>query len=171
MIRSIHLTARFNRRLACFDRAGKKSGLAARKARAIIDGIARCGAIPPAFAAETTRHGEKRIRGCVKYDLGGGYRMVTVKQADLLYVVFAGTHDETDRWLANRDNRRVGPMVETGGRTLSVNPGRPDGPARARPRPAPPSDGFSDLSATPDDKLLRRIFSGLVGCRQGGDAP
>jgi hypothetical protein len=35
----------------------------------------------------------------VKYDLGNGYRMVTIRDGQDLYVPFVGSHDETSLWL------------------------------------------------------------------------
>lgn len=51
-----------------------------------------------------TQHGESRIRHCIKYDLGGGYRLVTVRPKDTVFLLlFVGSHDDAERWLdANR---------------------------------------------------------------------
>lgn len=51
-----------------------------------------------------TNHGESRIKKAVKYDLGAGAcRLVTVQDAGFIFLCFAGTHDEADKWLdANR---------------------------------------------------------------------
>lgn len=45
-----------------------------------------------------TKKGENRLKSCVKYDLGGGYRLVTVMNGDDLFITFFGSHDETDTW-------------------------------------------------------------------------
>ena len=34
----------------------------------------------------------------MKYDMGGGYRLVTVLSGSYLFVTFLGSHDETDLW-------------------------------------------------------------------------
>ena len=47
----------------------------------------------------TTNNGESRIRGCVKYDLGGGYRLVTVQTKNFVALCYVGSHDDVDRWL------------------------------------------------------------------------
>lgn len=46
-----------------------------------------------------TNHGEGRIKHCVKYDLGGGYRLVTVQTEKMLGFCFAGDHEATEKWL------------------------------------------------------------------------
>ncbi len=46
-----------------------------------------------------TNHGESRIKSCVKYDIGDGYRMVTVHKDRIFWLLFVGNHDECDSWL------------------------------------------------------------------------
>ena len=48
---------------------------------------------------QTTNHGEGRIKHCVKYDLGGGYRWVTVQTNKMTAFCYVGSHEETERWL------------------------------------------------------------------------
>ncbi len=47
----------------------------------------------------TTDHGESRIKNCVKYDLGNGFRLVTVQQGKVVVFLHIGDHDNTQRWL------------------------------------------------------------------------
>jgi superfamily I DNA/RNA helicase len=46
-----------------------------------------------------TNNGESRIKKAVKYDLGHACRLVTVQDAGLVFLCYAGTHDKTDEWL------------------------------------------------------------------------
>ena len=46
-----------------------------------------------------TNNGETRIRSCVKYSLGDGYRLVTVKRDLIIWLLYVGNHDDTDRWI------------------------------------------------------------------------
>ncbi len=48
---------------------------------------------------KVTNHGESRIRHCVKYDLGDGYRLITIQNKNFVLFCYAGTHDHCDRWL------------------------------------------------------------------------
>ena len=75
--------------------------------------------VEAAFAnLNVTNHGESRIQHCVKYDLGKGYRLVTIKHAGVVSLEFVGNHDQTDKWL----NRNSGKILVTDGSTLkSVN--------------------------------------------------
>lgn len=53
-----------------------------------------------AFAGiAVTNNGESRINHCVKYDLGNGYRLVTIHSNKILLFCFAGNHANTDKWL------------------------------------------------------------------------
>ncbi len=49
--------------------------------------------------AKMTNHGESRVKSCVKYDLGDGFRLITVQTKNAIFLCFAGTHDEADKWL------------------------------------------------------------------------
>lgn len=55
--------------------------------------------IDPFAGLPVTNHGETRIRHAVKYDLGDGYRLVTVQDARCCYFCFVGDHAATERWL------------------------------------------------------------------------
>ncbi|AMY07423.1 ATP-dependent DNA helicase Rep [Luteitalea pratensis] len=55
-----------------------------------------------------TNNGESRIKHCVKYELGGGYRLVTVQTDKVVAFCFAGTHDDTDRWLDSHGGLTLG---------------------------------------------------------------
>ena len=48
---------------------------------------------------KTTKSGESRIKGCVKYELGGGFRLITVQSKRIIWLLFCGSHDECDKWL------------------------------------------------------------------------
>lgn len=46
-----------------------------------------------------TNHGENRIKHCVKYDLQGWCRLVTIQNNGFCLFAFTGTHEDCDRWL------------------------------------------------------------------------
>lgn len=48
---------------------------------------------------KTTKHGESRIRNCIKYDLGNGFRLITAASDRIIWLLFCGSHDECDKWL------------------------------------------------------------------------
>lgn len=49
--------------------------------------------------AKLTNHGESRIKNCVKYDLPGACRLVTVESENVIWMLYVGDHEEVDRWL------------------------------------------------------------------------
>lgn len=68
---------------------------------------------------KTTDNGESRIQYAKKYDLGRGCRLVIVKKNDMCVFLFAGTHDDEEKWLDShrgfkvvieRDSGRIQPL-------------------------------------------------------------
>lgn len=98
-LRFLHISRLLDRQLTSLRQTGKKAELAALKCEAILVDIRRFGCQAEVVAGKRTRNGEQRIRNCVKYDLGGGYRLVTIRAGCALLIVFAGTHDEADNWI------------------------------------------------------------------------
>ena len=84
-----------------------------------LEGAENYDDVETAFSTLTvTNHGENRIQHCVKYDLGKGYRLVTIKHKGVISLEFVGNHNETDKWL----DRNSGKILITDGSTLeSVN--------------------------------------------------
>jgi len=83
------------RNMQHFQRWGGRHAQAAKKAME-IEGRLRYGAD---VASQTTNHGESRIKGCVKFDLGNGFRLVTVQRGEAVVLLFIGDHDTTQRWM------------------------------------------------------------------------
>jgi hypothetical protein len=100
MLQRIYLDSRINKRLELLRRSGKKAALAAGKVEEIIARL-QSGEDLPAQAGTVTKHGELRIKGVMKYDLGSGYRMVALKQDGRFFLLFVGGHDDCHRWIEN----------------------------------------------------------------------
>ncbi|MFZ5367920.1 MAG: UvrD-helicase domain-containing protein [Spirochaetota bacterium] len=61
-----------------------------------------------------TNNGENRIKHCVKYDLGyKNCRLVTVQNDNVLILLYAGTHENVDKWL-NKNAGKVFKIDENG---------------------------------------------------------
>lgn len=99
MLRSIHLARAIKRQLAAMRRSGKKGDLAANQCERILAEFKAKGTETTELFAKRTKNGEYRLKNGIKYDLGSGYRLVTIRCGDRLYVPFLGTHDEADVWL------------------------------------------------------------------------
>ena len=61
---------------------------------------------------KTTKHGETRIKSCIKFDLGDAFRLVTVQSNRIVWLLFCGSHDECDKWL--NKNSGLTPMLLEG---------------------------------------------------------
>ncbi len=53
----------------------------------------------PMHGLSLTDHGETRIKHCLKYELGGGCRLVTICDNGIHVLCYAGKHEDTDLWL------------------------------------------------------------------------
>ncbi len=51
------------------------------------------------------RNGENRLSSCIKYDIGSGCRLITTKNDNEQVFLFAGTHEDADKWLGNHNNK------------------------------------------------------------------
>lgn len=86
---------------------GGRFGKAAAQVSGILKAAQRKDTVAEVFLGiPTTNHGESRIQHCVKYDLQGACRLVTVQHNGICFLMFAGNHDATDGWLeANKGIR------------------------------------------------------------------
>ncbi len=86
---------------------GGKFQKAATAVQAVMGRASGGGSLQDVFKGlVVTNHGESRIDHCVKYDLTGFARLVTVNQEHVCVLLFAGDHDATDRWLERNRGRR-----------------------------------------------------------------
>lgn len=164
MIRFLHLTHRFEKQLEAMGRSHKMAVAASRKADAIIARLLENGQGPLNEAGKISRHGERRIRNAVKFDIGKGYRMLGVKEEDDLTLLFVGTHDDCAAWIEN--NRRLEtPCERTRVRTLETDH-EPDN--EPPPHLASSEPDYDDLLlARITEQDLNVVFQGLKeGLRQ-----
>lgn len=166
MIRYIHLSLLLAKQLGALRKAGKKGELASKKYEAILSDIKLYGCQYEAVFSKRTRNGEARIKNCVKYDLGGGYRLVTIRADRHLFICFVGSHDETNQWIERHRYVDLVPgdplylCEERADHTEMVETGGPD---------SGNSDSIDDLGeryenelmAKLDEALLKDVFHGL----------
>ncbi|MFN7917868.1 MAG: UvrD-helicase domain-containing protein [Vicinamibacterales bacterium] len=107
----------FNDALARMSRSGGVPQQAARKVREIV-GVLSLGGEADESVARLTKHGENRIRHCFKYDLPGHHRLIVTHHADVLALLFVGSHSECDRWLD--ENRGLTVIVDRQTRRLTL---------------------------------------------------
>ncbi|HIJ54981.1 MAG TPA: hypothetical protein HPQ03_02530 [Deltaproteobacteria bacterium] len=158
----VHIGARVSRRIESLKHSGKAGIVLAQKATRIIESLAS-GAIRHHMDAigSYTRYGEKRIKNCRKYDLGCGYRLITLQRGLKAFIPFLGTHDECQRWLEN--NSRLKEVATGNGTLFRVSD-------KTQPPASPANADSADLEEDADnevllkliDKDLRCVFCGLV---------
>ena len=160
----ICLSQKVVERISCLRRDGTAGAILADKAEAVISKLkSEEGWQPGRKMAPRTQYGEKRIRKCIKYDLGWGFRLITILRRSCLFICHLGPHDECDRWLA--DNSRI-KNVDIGKCALyRIGP-------REQAKETACSEEFSEMPDDLDERLqklsdqsLRRIFNGLVEAR------
>lgn len=94
-----------------FDRAlnaaklGGPSRRAATKVSAVLGSL---GDKNPFAGLKLTNHGETRIAKCLKYDLGDGWRLVTVQDNRTCGFIFLGDHEDVERFLDQQKGSRFG---------------------------------------------------------------
>ena len=162
MIRFIHLERRFEKELEDLWERGERGATAAQKAEELLAALTRNG--PPDLKKvwKLTGWGEKRIEGCLKYDLGDGFRVICFRRGETLFVSYLGTHDDCHNWLDHFSGRHNW-VAKENGTTIPVQWAELSEGLEA----ATPDEGFDEdyddlLMEQIDDKTLRKIFSGLV---------
>ena len=132
----------------------------ANKAKSVIDGLASGTSPHPADTHGTfTKYGEKRIKECQKYDLGCGYRLITVQRGETVFIPFLGTHDSCHRWLET--NSRLKNFTGGAGRKIAVTKQK-QGKTGHQESECEDHITDDDVFTHVTDKELRVVFSGLI---------
>ena len=133
---------------------------AAKKADDIINAIVTDVDAPLTSRGKFARHGEARIKNCVKFDIGKGHRLVCVKEKDHFYLLFIGTHDDCAAWIEN--NRNIKPEPQSGNFiTRRVSEGK-TGKTQVLPDTRNETDYEELLLARITEKDLQYVFKGLT---------
>jgi hypothetical protein len=157
MLQRIYLDSRIRKRLELLRRSGKKAALAAEKVEEIITRL-QSGEDLPAEAGTVTKHGELRIKGVMKYDLGSGYRLVALKQDGRFFLLFVGSHDDSHRWIENNRELSID-LLEQRCTALPVHSACLEMDMNDKTTPIMEDDDPLDQVSEQD---LRRIFCGLI---------
>lgn len=164
MSRFVLVHREFERRLHMLRRSGGVSGKIAEKADQMVGSLGVVSDPGKRLPVRLTRHGEARIRNCLKFDLGNGYRILSVREGSTFYILFIGTHEECDNWLKRNTGYRPDRELETRCRARLVekhdpNPGLEHG--------LDERDLYEEqIMSRIDDMILRKIFHGFHGERR-----
>lgn len=162
MIRFIHRERRFEKELEALWQRGEKGMAAAQKAGELLEALTRNG--PPDLKRiwKLTGWGEKRIEGCIKYDLGEGFRVICFRREETLFISYVGDHDECQKYLDHYSGRHNW-VAKENGTTLGVQVAETSADPEAAPPDADFDQDYDDLLMEQiDEKVLRKIFKGLV---------
>jgi len=161
MIRYVHQSPKFVKHLAALGNGGKKAAIIAQKAESILRLLLNQGYIRPDQLGATNRYVDRRIKNCTKYDLGGGYRLITVKKSEHLFVLYIGIHDDCCRWIDNNKELELC-LIKNRCTTYAVT----NAETRHKNTSSVPAyrqdDLKEDLPKGLDDKELRQIFCGIT---------
>jgi hypothetical protein len=158
MIKQVWVDPKIEKSIQLLRRCGKKAALAALQAQAIIARM-RSGDLVPTRVGTVTKHGEQRIKGVIKYDLGSGYRLVTFKYAQCLFLLYVGTHDDCNRWIENNRELTVSQIQERC-TVMAIHGAKPavESAELESVGDEEAHDPFTHIS----ERDLRRVFCGLV---------
>lgn len=159
-MKSIFVSKKVEARIKALRKTGKTGINLADKARKVIDNLAS-GITQHSgdLIGTTTKYGENRIKTCHKYDLGCGYRLVTVRRGETLFIPFLGTHDSCQQWLEN--NSRLKNFAVASGMNISISDtNQIEKSSKERASESENTDDDSIKFLTDED--LRFVFSGLV---------
>ncbi len=157
MPKQIHVSPKVERQLGMLERQGTTRSIAAQRVKRIIDALIQGDS--PASAGLLKKKSDRRVKNCLKFDLGAGFRLICVSEGKIIYVLFVGDHDSSDNWLDNYSKRKPH-KTELEMRTYIVG----KQPAQISCTPVPMKDvaeGSHFLKITQED--LRQVFKGLVG--------
>jgi len=161
-MKCVYLSAKVQTRIDRLKKNGKAGHQLARKVTGIIESLTSGTVNRHRDAVGSyTKYGENRIKNCHKYDLGCGYRLITLQRGSKVYIPFLGSHDDCQRWLSN--NSRMKDAAVGKGALFRILPagrlagGQPDAGLVDSAK-----KGADELRLELSDKELRRVFCGLV---------
>jgi len=168
----LHLSRMLNRQARELVKAGKKGERAVATYEMIIDSLRHASAREDAVFSKRTKKGEQRMKNCVKYDLGGGYRLITVRAGEHLFIPFLGDHDDTDTWF-NRHRYDTFRPDETlyESESIATPESGQDEPATAVACEHGEDPYEAELMSKLDDSMLRAVFQGLYNNRAASTEP
>ncbi|MGB5156012.1 hypothetical protein [Desulfobacterium sp. N47] len=155
MIRFIYRSPQFEKQLESLRKVDKK---AAQKADTIISKLIE-GHGEHSENEIAVKYGKIKIRNCIKYDLGRGYRLITVIDGEYFILSFIGKHEMCNRWLENNKNPSL-LLTKTQRKEIAGHESKTQADSGDT---VDTETEFEDRCISDiDEKYLRLIFSGLA---------
>lgn len=160
----VYQDANLNKQIKALLKGGANSAPAARHAQSIIEQFINGGILDLRNSGRLTRHGDARIKNCLKFDLVRSYRLIAVLVESGIAFLYVGSHAECDHWI--KHNALIEPNLDKKRNTITQI--RDTACITDTPIGGPDADPFEpDYDALLFQDLteqdLRQIFSGL--CR------
>ena len=168
----LHISRNIDKYIERLRMRGRQGTLAASQYLEIVECIRQAKWCSNVIHCKRTKNGEYRLKNCVKYDLGHGYRLVTVKDGHNLFITFIGSHDQTDRWIETHrydcfcadDSLYFSEIINTD-ETITTD----QLSESLSPRPSLESDEYEQqLIDKIDEAVLKMVFPGLFSNRHRG---
>lgn len=163
MIHSIHISVSVKKQEQLLNRSAIKGKNALMQYQFILREIQQGEVSSLPLLLKRTKKGEQRISNCVKYNLGSGFRLITIKNGRKLFITFLGSHDETNSWLEK--NKGYSPDSDSSEFSTSLPQtiiNQPEAPPKQSFGLETDYDDYEDkLHSKIDESILRTIFCGL----------
>lgn len=126
------------------------------KATGILEAISH-GGLEVLKRFPISNHGESRIKSCVKFDLGDGFRLITQQANKCIVFLFVGNHDSCEDWL-NRNRGLEVALDKEADAFRPIHKSAPEQGVFISPPPKP-SEGpiLEKLSTSRVDELLEGV--------------
>ncbi len=102
---SYFTTKAFEKALQLAFLSGGQAQKRSDKARIVLGSLQNS---DPFVSLQVTKHGETRIKNCVKYELGDGWRLVTRQTDKTCTFLFVGDHADTEKWIEGHEGESIG---------------------------------------------------------------
>ena len=169
MISKLYIAKELDQQISDLQRAGAKGAFAAQKYLEVLQYLRTGDEQNLQLIQSRTRHGEKRLRNCMKYRLGGGYRLITILLDTALYIPFAGSHDDAHLWIERHRNSGFFPLQSSYKEEDVTSLPTLETPADVTTHLPEEDDLYEQaVLAKIDDTVLKTIFFGLSRGVQNG---
>ena len=158
----LHITNDISEQCKHICSTGRRGELIVRRYQQLLKDLREFGPLDDRVFLCRTKKGEQRRKNCIKYDLGGGYRLVSIKEKQHLYLVFLGNHDETDHWFLRHGDDPLDPAA-TNWSHEEMTSVRPAASADLPEQREEQDQYETALAARLDEPMLRYVFCGLTG--------
>lgn len=158
----VHVHAKVEKALEQMATQDNAPQIAAQRARSIIKALVN--GVRITKAGRLSLRKDARFRNLYKFNLGKGFRLISIKENDEIYLMHVGTHDHCDRWLDT--NSKKSPHKEPIPiRSYGIS--KKSGTNKKTTRLCPGNEFEAmDFLPEPSQDQLREVFCGLVGCSQ-----